>query len=161
MERQDNIEFMSNRIYPNSLKLGRIGFLGMVISVGIFSGKVNAFTTHSLPNLSVESFPTRNNLVADLPNILPPANLPVNSGGVVNVPPVNRPEASIRIAPTSTIVPTTLPPSVFPTNQTPTFSVPPVQPIPATISQPPESLSPNLSTPPVIEFGQPLPKVRG
>lgn len=151
---------MSNPSYTNSYKLGRISFLGMVISVGIFSGKAIAFPPFSQPNLSIHSLSHPQRLIADLPYILPPANLPEHPKGVVNVPPVNRPEAFIPVAPTSTILPATLPPSVFPNNQAPAVRVPAVQRLPATISQPPESISPNLSSPPVIEFGQPLPQGR-
>lgn len=92
-----------------------------------------------------------------------------NQGGVVDVASVNnRLEASILIAQTPTTIPATLPPAVLPTNQTPTVSVPPLQPIPSqtptpvTTFQPlersPERVSPAVSSSPVIEFGQPLPK---
>lgn len=102
------------------------------------------------------------------PDSLPPANLPTNQTGVVNAPPVNRPEASTPVLPTTAMPPATLPPTVFSTNQTPAVSVPSLQPIPeqtptpVTTSPPldrqPESVSPALSSSSVVEFGQPLPK---
>jgi hypothetical protein len=81
---------------------------------------------------------------------------------------LNRPEASIAREPAPAMPPTTLPPAIFPTNQTPTIRVPSLRSIPAptptpvTTSQPlerpTERVSPAPSSPPVIEFGQPLPK---
>lgn len=107
-------------------------------------------------------------LVVDLPNALPPSYFPVSPGGVVNVPPVQRPERSIPSLPSSTIPPVTLPTTVFPTNQTPSVSVPSLQPIPrrsrtpGTTSQPlersVETIPPDRDSSSVIEFGQPLPR---
>ncbi|MBD0364145.1 MAG: hypothetical protein ICV55_15450 [Coleofasciculus sp. C3-bin4] len=81
---------------------------------------------------------------------------------------LNRPEASIASEPAPAMPPTTLPPAIFPTNQTPTIRVPSLRSIPAptptpvTTSQPlerpAERVSPAPTSPPVIEFGQPLPK---
>lgn len=103
-------------------------------------------------------------LVADLPNTLPPPYFPVNPGGVVNVPPVKRPERAIPSLPSSVISPATLPS----TNQPPSVSVPSLESNPrrsrssVTTSQPvedsDESVSPPSNSSPVIEFGQPLPK---
>jgi hypothetical protein len=135
---------------PRYQRLGTLSFIGVVMIVAISS---------------VSKAPA---VAALLTDTLPPANLPANQTSVVNVPLVNRPEASTAIAQTWTMPPATLPPAVFPTNQTPTVSVPPLQPIPTqtptpvTTSQPleraSESVSPALSSSPVIEFGQPLPK---
>ncbi len=84
------------------------------------------------------------------PDILPPANLPMNQGGIVKVPPMNRPEANLP----STASPASLPPTDFPINQTPT---------PLNTSKPLEGsfrrISPAINPVPVIEFGQPLPKI--
>lgn len=143
MERKDNIKFMSNPIYINSLQLGSLSFLGVLLIGGSFSPKAIAIPTDLSPS-------TPKRLVADLPNILPPPTLPVNPGSTVNVPSLNRPAASKPSSTTS--------PIVLPTNRTPTFRQPSVQPIPAKISQP-ETVPSDL-TPPVIEFGQPLPKTK-
>lgn len=126
---------MSN-IYTNLLKLGSLSFLGVVISVGIFTLKANTLCNPKGLITASQS------LIADLPNTLPPPNLPINPGGTVKVPPLNRPESSR--------IPTIPSQPVLPTNQT---ADPAVQRLPNTISQPPNS-------PPVIEFGQPLPKVK-
>jgi len=72
------------------------------------------------PTTSVPLFPTA----------LPPANHPIQQNGVVTVPPVHHPEASMPSSSTLTIPPATLPPPAFSTNQTPAVSVPPLQPIP-------------------------------
>jgi hypothetical protein len=101
-------------------------------------------------------------IVSDLPNTLPSNYFSVNQSNAVNVPVVQR-SAQLPSLPS-----TTLPPTIFPTNQTPSVSVPPLQPIPTstptprTTSQPrenpPKSASPALSSPLIIEFGQPLPR---
>lgn len=107
--------------------------------------------------------------ISSLEKALSLTPIAANQGGVVDVASVNnRLEASILIAQTPTTIPATLPPAVLPANQTPTVSVPPLQPIPSqtptpvTTFQPlersPESVSPAVSSSPVIEFGQPLPK---
>ncbi len=147
-------------------KLGSFSFLGVVMMVAIFSEK----KAIALPTLSTDwqAYQIRSStkrLIADLPNILPPANLPINPGGVVKVPPLNRPEAYVPIQQQPIRSPVTLPPPVFPRDRIPTFSVPAVQSIPGNTSQSSdrqlENTSPTLSSPPVIEFGQPLPKARG
>ena len=113
---------MSNLIYLNPLKV-----LGVVLIFGSFSGNVLAN-----PNTSQH--------LADLPNSLPPANLPVNPSTTVKVPPLNRPETSQTPASPNS--------SVLPKNQIPT-----VRQI--------ERTSPNFSVPMIIEFGQPLPQRPG
>ncbi len=127
---------MSNPIYTNSRQMGNLSFLGVLLIVSNFSPKAIALPTHFGDS-------TPQHLIADLPTILPPATLPVNPRRTVNVPPLNRPDASKPSATT-----------ILPTNRTPS-SVPA---IPAKISQP-ETASFD-STPPVIEFGEPLPKTR-
>lgn len=106
-------------------------------------------------------------LAQAFPDTLPPPNFPLNPGSTVNVPPVNPPAASTRSVPTLSAPPATLPPPIFPTEGTPAVSVPTLQSFPTptqpvTTSQPLEpesdSASPPASSPPVIEFGQPLPK---
>lgn len=102
------------------------------------------------------------------PTTLPPANFPIQQNRGVNVPPVNRPEASRSSTPTPATPPATLPPAIFPSDRIPAVSVPPLQPIPSptptpiTTSQPvnplPERVSPAHRSSPAIEFGQPLPK---
>jgi hypothetical protein len=94
-------------------------------------------------------------IVVDLPSTLPPTYFPASSDGVVNVPPVKRPERSIPTLPSSTIPPVTLPPTVFPTNQPPAVRVPSLQRTPEPSV---ESVPPDWSSSPVIEFGQSLPK---
>ncbi len=97
------------------------------------------------------------------PDVLPPANLPINQGGVVKVPPVRRPEA---ILPSTGTPPATVPPTNFPTNQTPTLRVPTLESTSGqtllNTSKPLEGsfrrISPAINPVPVIEFGQPLPK---
>ena len=129
----------------------------------VFRQKVLLSTQHS----AIRTIPssTTKDLIADLPNILPPANLPMNPGGVVKVPPLNRPEGSVPIQQQPTMPSVTLPPPVFQRDRIPTFSVPAVQSIPGNTSQSSdrqlENTFPTLSSPPVIEFGQPLPKARG
>jgi hypothetical protein len=103
------------------------------------------------------------------PDILPPANLPINQGGVVKVPPVKRPEAILPSTGTPTTPPATLPPTDFPTTQIPTLSVPTLEspstqtPAPLNTSKPLEGsfrrISPAINPVPVIDFGQPLPKI--
>ena len=137
-------EFWSNgrrmvKAWYRYQRLGTLSFLGVVMIVPIFS----------------------------LQKALSLTPLAANQGGVVDVP-SNRLEASILIAQTPTTIPATLPATVLPANQTPTVSVPPLQPTPSqtptpvTTFQPlersPESVSPAVSSSPVIEFGQPLPK---
>jgi hypothetical protein len=155
-------------------KLGTSGFIGIVMLVTISSvtkaPSVAASLTDrqvtsvnsvlkSLANkgitsgYSLETQPSY--IVVDLPNTLPPTYFPGSSGGVVNVPPVNRPERSIPSLPSSTIPPVTLPPSVFPTNQPPAVRVPSLQRTPESSV---ESVPPDWSSFPVIEFGQPIPK---
>jgi hypothetical protein len=105
-------------------------------------------------------------LAQAFPDTLPPPNFPINPGGTVNVPPVNPPAAPTRSVPTLSAPPATLPPPIFPSDGNPAVSVParqsfptPTQPV--TTSQPlePESdIESPASSPPVIEFGQPLPK---
>jgi hypothetical protein len=122
--------FMSKLIYLNSLKV-----LGMVVILGGVSGNAIALTPNT-PNIS-------RHLVADLPTVFPPANLPVNPRTTVKVPPLNRPEASV--------VPATPNPRVLPNNQAPaTPNIPATRKI--------ESTPPDASVPQIIEFGQPLPK---
>jgi len=125
---------MSNLFYLNSLKV-----LGVVAIVGSFSGNALAITPKSTPRFS-------EHLVADLPTSLPPANLPGNSRTTVTVPPLSRPEALQA--------PASKKPSNLPRNQ-----VAPVQTIPA--GREPEIAPTDLDSPPVIEFGQPLPQRRG
>ncbi len=96
------------------------------------------------------------------PESLPPAIVPIDPGGVVNVPAVNRPEVVVPTTP-----PATQPSTGMPTNQIPTVTVPSLQtpspqtPTPDTTSQPiEESLeggSPAPSSSSIVEFGQPLP----
>ncbi len=119
---------MSNLIYLNPLKV-----LAAVLILGSFSGNVVAN-----PNTSQH--------LADLPNSLPPANLPMNPSTTVKVPPLNRPEAAQTPASPNS--------SVLPKNQLPT-----VQTIPAVRQI--ERSSPNFSVPMIIEFGQPLPQKPG
>lgn len=106
-------------------------------------------------------------LVQAFPDTLPPPNFPLSPGGIVNVPPVNPPAASTRSVPTLSAPPATLPPPIFPTDGAPAVSAPSLQSFPSptqsvTTSPPlePESEreSPPASSPPLIEFGQPLPK---
>jgi hypothetical protein len=162
-------------------RIGSLTFLGamMVVAIspvekalpyGIAGLRSPAPTLHTFTALSTdrqfEPVPTM--VVQAFPDILPPVNLPINQGGVVNVPPVNRPQVWPATVPTLETPPAVLPPTVFSTNQTPTVSVPPLQPLPTqtptpvTTSQPlerlPESGSPAIISSPVIEFGQPLPK---
>lgn len=118
-----------------------------------------------LPSLLVQ----RSNIEVPLPaNRLPPTNISLpQHKGVVSVPPLTPPEVFIPSPATAATSPV-LPPPLFPSTQTPTVSVPPLQsiftqtPTPATTSQSVEPLSENLSPPvsssPIIEFGQPLPK---
>jgi hypothetical protein len=127
------MRFMSKFIDLNSFKV-----LGIFVMVGGVSGKALAITPNSTPN------PVQH-LVADLPNSLPPANLPGNSRTTVTVPPLNRPEALQA--------PATKKPSNLPRNQVPT-----VQTIPTT--RQPETTPADSDVPPVIEFGQPLPQRR-
>ncbi len=147
-------------------KLGSFSFLGVVMMVAIFSEK----KAIALPTLSTDwqAYQIRSStkrLIADLPNLLPPPNLPINPGGVVKVPPLNRPEAYVPIQQQPIMPSVTLPPAVLQRDRIPTFSVPAVQSIPGNTSQSSdrqlENTSPTLSSPPVIEFGQPLPKARG
>lgn len=125
---------MSKLIYLNSCQV-----LGVVAILGYFSGNVLAITPNSTSSFS-------EHLVADLPTSLPPANLPGNSRTTVTVPPLYRPEG--REAPASKK------PSNLPRNQTPTL-----QTIPA--ARQPETPTADLDSPPVIDFGQPLPQRRG
>lgn len=103
------------------------------------------------------------------PDSLPPANLPINQGGVVKVPPVKRPEAILPSTGTPTTPPATVPPPNFPTTQIPTLNVPTLEstsaqtPAPLNTSKPLEGsfrrISPAINPVPVIDFGQPLPKI--
>lgn len=130
---EGSIKFMSNLIYLNSCKV-----LGVVAIVGSFSGNALAITP-STPRFS-------EHLVADLPTSLPPANLPGNSRTTVTVPPLSRPEALQA--------PASKKPSNLPRNQ-----VAPVQTLPA--AREAEIAPTDIDSPPVIEFGQPLPQRKG
>lgn len=162
-------------------KLGTSSFIGLVIIIAISTvRKVPAVAVISSEwqlapaNSPLESTLNKgttfhyflgaesSHIVSDLPNTLPSNYFSVNQSNAVNLPLVQH-SAQLPSLPS-----TTLPPTVFPTNQTPSVSVPPLQPIPTstrtpnTTSQsrenPPKSASPAISSPLVIEFGQPLPK---
>ena len=99
--------------------------------------------------------------VAQFSEPLPPAILPTNPDGVVNVPPVTSPEASIPVTPPAALPPTGVPTNQLPTVNVPSLQVPPPQTPAATPTAPPDdSPEPETHPPsssPVVEFGQPLP----
>lgn len=151
-------------------RLGTLSFIGMVSLVAVsWANKIPAVAATLV---EAENHWRSHPLIVQMPDesaspdILPPANLPINQGGVVKVPPVNRPEAILPSTATSTTPPAT----VFPTNQIPTLSVPTLEspsaqtPIPLSTSKPLEGsfrrISPAINPVPVIEFGQPLPKIK-
>ena len=162
-------------------KLGTSSFIGLVIIIAISTlRKVPAVAVilsdwqlapaNSAPESTLNKGTTSHyflgadssRILSDLPNTLASNYFSVNQSNAVNVPVVQR-SAQLPSLPS-----TTLPPTIFPTNQTPSVSVPPLQPIPTSTptpratsqsrENPPKSASPALSSPLVIEFGQPLPK---
>lgn len=159
-------------------KLGILSLVGTVAIATSYLGKIEmAVATpssdwgfdlrHNQQASAWKAKKTALTLAQSFPDTLPPPNFPLNPGGTVNVPPVNPPAASTRSVPTLSAPPATLPPPIFPTDGTPSVSVPALQSFPTptqpvTTSQPLEpesdSASPPTSSPPVIEFGQPLPK---
>jgi hypothetical protein len=162
--------------YP-ARKLGVLSWMGAVaIATNCLGNEMTVATPstdwrsdldHNQPAIAQKERKASSTVAQAFPDTLPPPNFPVPSGGAVNVPPVNPPAPSTRSVPTLSAPPGTLPPTIFPTDQAPAVSVPslqslPSQTLPVTTSEPieaqPESESPTPSSPPVIEFGQPLPK---
>ncbi len=159
-------------------KLGTHSVLGAMLIVAVSSVSKTTVLAALLTDwqfASVVNQSESSSLIAQTPatvtppaNTLPPANFPINQGGSVNVPPVNPPKTLTPTAPTPAMPPAVSPSADVPTNQTPSVNIPTLQPTPAEtptpvttsqpLKQPTESMSPNLSSPPVIEFGQPLPK---